>query len=255
MKNIEKRRAVLSDGSYQSYTALRKKAFTEKEPEKVYSLKVNEDTGEILPGMKLNQDYFNLDEETLTECERIRNAKNKQRQKIEDHIRFLFDKGKCDLYFATFNFNDVAMTKKEDTRKQLIRRLLNEVCDDYILNIDFGEKKGREHYHAIIAIRKDRQTKRVNEFGHLKLEELDSYNYGNYDLEEIKRDELDKVRLARYITKLTMHSVKVQQKKVCVKKGTDYQEQQKIIKSMRKDARTRRRFKPDYEDLLTAINI
>ena len=255
MKNIEKRRAVLSDGSYQNYTALRKKAFTEKEPEKVYSIQVNEDTGEVLPGMKLNQDYFNLDEETLTECERIRNAKNKQRQKIEDHIKFLFELQNCDLYFATFNFNDEALTKKEDTRKQLIRRLLNKVCEDYILNIDYGEKKGREHYHAIVAIRKKNETKHLNEFGHLKLEELDSYNYGNYDLEEIKTDDLDKVRLARYITKLTMHSVKVKQKKVCVKKGTAFQEQQKIIKSMRRDSRLERRFKPDYEDLLTAINM
>ena len=255
MKNIEKRRAILSDGTYQKYTEKRKKAFIEKEPEKVYSVQVDEDTGEVLPGTVLNQDYFQLDEETLTECERIRNSKNKQRQKIEEHITFLFELQNCDLYFGTFNFNDDALTKTEDTRKQSIRRLLNKIAEDYILNIDYGEKKGREHYHAIIAIRKNKETKYENEYGHLKIKELDAYKYGNYDLEEIKTEKIDKERLARYITKLTMHSVKVKQKKVCVKKGTLYQEQQKIIKKMRRDARLERRFKPDYEDLLTAINM
>lgn len=255
MKNLEKRKAVLSDGTYQNYTEKRKMAFIEKQPEKVYCFEMDNETGEVLPGTKLNQDYFNLDEETLIECERIRNSKNKQRQKIEQHINFLFELQNCDLYFATFNFNDAALTKTEDTRKQFIRRMLNKVCEDYILNIDYGEKKGREHYHAIIAIRKNKETKYQNEFGHLKLKEFDSYKYGNYDLEEVKTDNIDKERLARYITKLTMHSVKVKQKKVCVKKGTAFQEQQKIIKSLRRDARLERRFKPDYEDLLTAINM
>ena len=251
MKDRERRQRVLDDGKYRIYTQMRKQAFLNGEPEKMFENVFDDETGELITS-QLNPDYFHLDEEDLKECERIRNCKTHQRQKIEDHINFLFDKTKYDLFFITFNFNDDAMELNADTRKQKIRRLLNKVSEDYILNIDFGKIRGREHYHSIVALEKGAYTLYKNEFEHFKIKELDSYDYGNYDIEGIRTGDEDKKRLARYITKLTLHSVKVEQRYVSVKKGSAYQVQKNLIKSLKKDAKIYRLFKPDYSDLLNA---
>lgn len=251
MKDRKRRQELLDDGKYRIYTQTRKNAFLNGEPEKMYKYEFNDDTGEILSS-HLDADYFGLDYEDLHECERIRDCKKHQTQKIEDHIKFLFDKTKYDLFFITFSFNDDAMKLNADTRKQKIRRLLNKVSEDYILNIDFGHVREREHYHSVVALKKDSYTLYKNEYGHFKIKELDSYDYGNYDLEGIRTSDEDRKRLARYISKLTLHSVKVEQRYVSVKKGTDYQKQKNLIKSLKRDAKVYRLFKPDYNDLLDA---
>lgn len=257
MKNKELRRQILEDDTYQEYTKLRKEAFLNKSPELCFVPAINDDTGEIT-GYKLNQDYFKIDEHKLNECERIRKCKNEQRQKIEEHVKYLFDKTGMKLYFVTFTFNDDVMQLKPDTRKQRIRRLLNKICDDYILNIDFGKTTEREHYHAIIAISEKRHTlyHQDGDIWNYKIKELDEYDYGFYNVKLIFTEMKDSAeKLSRYITKLTMHSIKVQQTYVSVKKGSDYQKQKNIIKSLKNDARNDRLFKPDYEDILFANSL
>ena len=251
MKDREKRIRLLEDGTYRNYTETRRKAFQNGNPDEMYEQVFDDDTGELLRS-DLNSDFFQLDQEDLKECERIRNCKNHQRQKIEDHIKFLFEKSKYDLFFITFNFHDDALELNADTRKQKIRRLLNKISEDYILNIDFGELKDREHFHSVVALEKNSYTLYRNEYGHLKIKELDAYDYGNYDIETIRTKDDDKKRLARYIAKLTLHSVKVQQRYVSVKKGSAYQMQKNLIKSLKKDTKNDRLFKPDYSDLLSA---
>ena len=254
MKDRERRKKVLSNGTYQDYTAKRKQAFMNGIPNQMYSTSVNADTGEITQG-ELSSEFFGIENNDLKECENIRHCKNEQRKKVEEHIKYLFEKSHMALFFVTLNFNDEALKLKPDTRRQKVRRLLNKICDDYILNIDYGEKKGREHYHAIIALKEGTFTEYKNDFNHIKIRELDCYDYGNYDLEKIKTGDNDKKRLARYITKLTLHSVKVEQKYISVKKGSDYQTQKNLIKSIKKDARNDRFFKPDYNDLLMANSL
>ena len=251
MKDKEKRKEILSNGTYRNYTEKRKKAFLSGHADACYKVNFDEDTGEII-STELNKEYFNISKEDLHECERIRKCKKEQREKIENHIKYLFDKSSYDLYFITFNFHDDALELSADTRKQKIRRLLNKFCADYILNIDYGEDKGREHYHAIICLKKNSYTDYLNEYNHIKIKEFDSYDYGNYDIQKIRTDEPDMKKLARYITKLTMHSIKVKQSYVSVKKGSDYQVQKGIIKNLKTDARNDKLFKPDYSDLLYA---
>lgn len=253
MKNKEKRRILLENGKFRDYTKKRKTAILGNTPEVMFEMDINEDTGEVL-GSRLSENYFEMEAEELEECERIRDCKKKQRNKIEEHIQFLFDKTKNDVYFVTFNFTDDALSKRTDTRRQKIRRLLNKVCDDYILNIDYGEQKGREHYHGIIALRTgtyEKYVTRYKQFEHIKIKELDEYNFGNYDLEEIRTDDLSKKKLARYISKLTLHSVKVNQRYVSVKKGSPYQKHKKILADMRETVKTSKGFWRDYNDLLT----
>lgn len=218
MNNKELRKQVLSDGTYKNYAlARRKRAQMGLLDEFLTSICIDNNTGEIAPN------------NVMVECENIRRCQKSQRQKVEEHIKFLFMKPNYDLYFATFTFNDNALMLSKDTRKQAIRRLLSTVCADYIMNIDYGSITEREHYHAVIRLNKDGYCRYETESHHIKIKELDSYSYGYYGLEEIHKDVLDAKKLSRYETKLTLHSLKVNQQYISVKKGSMYQQFKKLI--------------------------
>ena len=223
MKNKELRQDIIVNGKYCNYTKTRYKLINEIGIESFVSL--NDEEKQKLFEMELNE---------INECEAIRNCKAHQRNKIENHIKFLFDTN-TDIFFATFTFDDDALKETKEWRKLQIRRLLTKVCDDYILNIDYGAENEREHYHAVLSIKKPNIYK--DETNHTRIKELDKYKCGFYKVDECKRDDIDKKRLARYITKLTHHSIKVAQQYVSVKKGSKYQEWIKLQNKMKKQSR------------------
>lgn len=209
MKNKELRKAIIEDGTLKDYTKKRR--------EKVYSGQLESITAE----------EFEMTEETIQECERARKCRNMQRVKIQNHIDYLVNKTDLDIYFGTWTFTDKALQLKPETRKKAITRLLGKTCEDYITNIDYGEENGREHYHGVIALQPGTYQKRVERdkegHPHIKIDILDEYNLGWYGLEQIWNTDKDSELLAKYITKLTQHSIKVKQSYVSVKKGSEYQ--------------------------------
>lgn len=230
---------MAENGSFQKYTSYRRGLAQVSRIEALY--KFDEDTGELTK--HLNGSVCDLTDEEIQECENMRKCKQKQRKTIEKHMQFLFERAKNEqsrLFFATFDFNDDALIKKADTRKQKVRRTLSNVADDYIMNIDYGEKKGREHYHAIVELPKNDSNFYLNEYGHIKHKIIDDlYDFGNYDLEEVRLDDIDKKRLARYMNKLVFHSVKVAQTYVSVKKGSRYQQLKKKQEQVKRLGRSR----------------
>lgn len=53
------------------------------------------------------------------------------------------------LSFVTLTFNPETLEMSSfHQRKDLVKECLDSYCQDWVANIDFGEKKGREHYHA-----------------------------------------------------------------------------------------------------------
>ena len=232
MKNKEHRKQLIKNKTFQKYTEKRKKAFLSGNAADCFKNIFDDKTGVLIKQNALNENYFDMTKEDVEECERIRHCRLEQRKKIENHISYLFKRNDYDLFFLTLNFNDETLEKtKKETRKQNCRRLLTPL-DDYILNIDYGSEKEREHYHAIIAIKKGTYKKYKNEYKKTKIDLLDNYKMGFYDVKEIRREEKDNKRLSRYITKLTMHSIKVEQQYVSTKKGSDYQDYQKIKKQL-----------------------
>lgn len=223
MKDKERRKQLLEDGTYKKYINKRKKLIS---------------NGVVFINNygQLDTSLFDIPRNDLIICERIRRCYKEQREKVENHIMYLFNKSAYDLYFVTFTFSDETMYKtNEDTRKRTIRRILTN-CDDYIVNIDYGKENERVHYHSVVAIQKGTyQTRIINR--HIKLSFLDSYTLGNYDVKVIRRTEKSKKKIPRYIAKLTMHSVKVKQKYISVKKGSEYQENKKIKKTILKQSR------------------
>lgn len=101
--------------------------------------------------------FDNLSEEEFVECCKIYNNNHKRRYNGMNYItKMLFIKyylkNKPKLVFITLTFNDKDLQASEDTRRQRVRRFLNKNCIHYQANIDFGDKNGREHYHAYALI-------------------------------------------------------------------------------------------------------
>lgn len=89
------------------------------------------------------------------------------------------------LWFATYTINDKSMNKDH------IRKLrdLNK-NNRYIINVDYGHKNSRKHYHGIIESENEPIT----------------WNYGFCKF--IKVGNVNEQALAKYINKITNHAIK-----------------------------------------------
>lgn len=63
------------------------------------------------------------------------------------HFRKMMLFGVENIYFCTFTFSS-ELAKKE-AKQQYMSRYLNKICKDYICSLEFGDKNGRLHYHAL----------------------------------------------------------------------------------------------------------
>lgn len=96
-----------------------------------------------------------------------------------------------DTLFLTLTFtDDVLSSTSQKTRRTYVARFLKSHGLDYVANIDFGEKNGREHYHCV--------------FGSNFIDP-NSWSYGSIDFIHITKTPN---KIAQYINKLTFHSVK-----------------------------------------------
>lgn len=146
------------------------------------------------------------------ECDRMLNADKERRKRLRKKINSMFSKGRC--YFITLTFSDDTMKRTDvKDRRVMVSRLLKTVSAEYVGNVDYGSKKGREHYHAII--RSDMLDDLVYEY-HSKYgwicSECSQFakwsKNGFYSIKSCNKDENDIKKLASYVTKLTNHAIK-----------------------------------------------
>lgn len=134
-----------------------------------------------------NYDYKNYDKALLKQKERYK-------RRVESMLKT--DKYRC--YFLTFTFTEKTLEKTtQKTRLRAIKTFLNGQASDYVLNIDYGKKNNREHYHAIILSR-------------YKTLVLSAYKYGFIEYDKL-HDTLNKIYTERnYPTaeRLTNHAFK-----------------------------------------------
>lgn len=128
------------------------------------------------------------------ECQKIANANYKQTARLRKKIKHMLESSQ-NCVFLTLTFtDDVLATTTPQTRRKYVSRFLNDHATEYIANIDFGGKNGREHYHAVC-------NSRVNP---------KDWEYGNLDVKIVRYnpDKPDATRLAKYVCKLTNHAIK-----------------------------------------------
>lgn len=146
------------------------------------------------------------------EATKINRSFFKQRSRLAQRLEYILMQEHASFLTLTF-CDDVLQGTSEDTRRQYVRRFLASYGALYVANIDYGGKNGREHYHAVISARVKPSDW---SFGLLNCKSIDyrlSKVPKRYEVlspleqkEKVFRD--NKVRLAKYVAKLTNHAIK-----------------------------------------------
>lgn len=148
---------------------------------------------------RLASDYREMYPEAYEEADKINHAHYERTKRLRCRVLSLLERGQCVFLTLTFT-DDVLNSTTAQFRRLKVVRFLKEVSDGYVANIDFGEKNGREHYHAIV--RSD-------------LVDYSLWSFGSIDGIKI-RSNGDVVPLSKYISKLTNHAIKATTKRNAV---------------------------------------
>ena len=127
-------------------------------------------------------------------AERLNKAKYERVKRLKKRITKMLA---YDCLFLTLTFSDQKIdleSTKQETRRKYVQRFLNDLRVNYVANIDFGEKNGREHYHALVC--KSKIDPSLWSYGALNIKRV------------ITSDQDTNKRLAKYIAKLTNHAIK-----------------------------------------------
>lgn len=129
------------------------------------------------------------------ECEKINHAYYQRVRRLKERIANMLENGKN--LFLTLTFRPKVISKTKDkTRREYVTNYLKQFNCEYVANIDFGEEHETEHYHAVL------NTDFINPL---------TWKYGNLDVRRVRDctdKELDCIRLAKYVAKLTNHAIK-----------------------------------------------
>jgi len=124
---------------------------------------------------------------------RLNESKRRKTCRVRQKIEALVKSGNA--IFITLTFTDATLKNTSvETRRRYVARYLKDNASNYVANIDFGAKKGREHYHAVVD-------------SNIVFDNW--YKYGAINVERVRTQEDDAVRVARYVAKLSNHALKV----------------------------------------------
>lgn len=174
-----------------------------------YALSRYLDTGEIkYPLNSSNKDYssmsylkdycsnLGLDKE-LKECFKINHAEYERTKRLKNRVGDMLRSGPC--LFLTFTFTNTSLNETTSlTRRRAVTKFLKQYNCKFVANIDFGNdetKTMREHYHALINC--DYVNSKSWKYGALNFERVRNKNIEN-----------DKIKLSKYISKLSNHAIK-----------------------------------------------
>lgn len=125
------------------------------------------------------------------EAKRVVASDYRRNTRLKNTLKRYMTQGNC--LFLTFTFTDKALSKTSPQyRRHQVTDFLKKYSNSYVANVDFGEKNGREHYHAFIQCDMVSQT---------------DWKHGNLDWERV-RPSSDPLCMSRYMSKLVNHAVK-----------------------------------------------
>lgn len=123
----------------------------------------------------------------------INKGNRKKTERVKGKIGSIVEGGECLFLTLTFT-DDVLARTSEETRRRYVARFLKRQCSCYVANIDFGSKREREHYHALVYAPKVDYTK--------------WHKYGAIKGERVRSTQNDAKRVSKYVTKLSRHALK-----------------------------------------------
>lgn len=119
--------------------------------------------------------------------------KRKKKARVKSKVQNIVEAGEC--LFLTLTFTDeVLNSTSEETRRRYVSRFLKSQCNTYVANIDYGSRKEREHYHALVYAPSVDYSK--------------WHKYGAIKGERVRTGENDLERVVKYVLKLSRHAIK-----------------------------------------------
>lgn len=140
--------------------------------------------------------------EPIKEYEKVLKARYQKCSRIKRRFVYLLTRSDY-VWFCTFTFDNYYIDKSDRTKRDLIKSVIDTHDFKFILNIDYGKKTEREHYHCIIGTSIDFD---VNQFIQ------DKYPCHCLAI-QCKKGINDFKRLSKYINKLTNHCIKATTKR------------------------------------------
>ena len=124
------------------------------------------------------------------EAGKVAGADRMRTKRLRWRVENMLKAGNC--VFATLTFTDsVLQNTSPETRRRYVTRYLKSQQAQYVANIDYGGKNGREHYHAVVQGRIDPLA----------------WSYGALNVKKV-RDTSKPIKLAKYVNKLSNHAIK-----------------------------------------------
>lgn len=151
------------------------------------------------------------------EAQKINRARYERIRRLQNSITHILT-NYSNVTFLTLTFSDKTLkTTSADTRRRYVSRVLKAYNVDYVANIDFGKKNGREHYHAVLGCQFDNNTwvyghslcewvQKDGDFSNKKIPKRYEGLTKEELTEQLQKD--NKKRLSKYISKLTNHAIK-----------------------------------------------
>lgn len=128
--------------------------------------------------------------EAWIETQRVYASDRKRTKTLRQRIEEYLEKP---CVFVTLTFRDDVLERTvEETRRRYVTRYLKSQSEHYVANLDYGGKKGREHYHAVVQGRVDPKA----------------WEYGALNVKKVRNGTNDSLKLAKYVNKLTNHAIK-----------------------------------------------
>ena len=109
-------------------------------------------------------------------------------------------------YFMTFTLHNQSLDKDMDKLLRSIKKALNELgATQYIINTDYGTKKGRLHFHTVATFPKQLDYITVKNEKYIA---NSSYRHGHVHLKFISDAQTADSNITKYITKVYNHAHK-----------------------------------------------
>ena len=142
---------------------------------------------------------YNKDFVKDKKLESLLSARYHKVSRIKQHLVWLYHHKK-NIYFITFTFSDENLKKCDRTKKDMIKKSLLSFDEDIyiILNIDYGKKNEREHYHCIVGTDSDLDLRTFLQLVYPDIIWCQNVNFSSDSISQ----------LPKYLNKLTNHAIK-----------------------------------------------
>lgn len=125
----------------------------------------------------------------MLECKRLFNAQRSRVARLKKRITKMLE---FNCIFLTYTFTNSVLSKNNiNSLRKNVCKHLKSISNNYVANIDFGKRKGRIHFHALVVADNIDYT---------------SWTFGALNGKRVINN--NSTAISKYIAKLTNHAIK-----------------------------------------------